>query len=184
MILRELARHLGSIELSQQEVDALRAKFETWLKQFDQAEAVHQAKSRLTKLEDRLSRLTDKFVDDLIDQSVYEAKRDDIAKCIAECRSKLAQDNKSDWYLKQLEELLEHAKSLVSAYQIADYARKREIVLFASSNRTISGKAVAFTPPNWRGVPSNEGGVLQCAHYRDRTRTFEAIKLSILQESN
>lgn len=177
-----LDQHLKSIEFSPQEVDALRGKFEGWLRKFDQAAMKHRTKARLAKLENRLSSLTDKFVDELIDQSIYESKRDDISKSIAECRSLLAQEDKTDWYRQKLEELLEHAKSLVFAYQIADRTRKREIILFASSNRVISRKQIAFARPDWRRMPTPGEDVHQCAHYRDTTRTFEAIKQCLLQE--
>lgn len=178
-ITAQIIDHLNLVALSPAQVDQIRARFLNWLSQFDHAKQLNQAKFQLAKLDDRLSRLTDKFVDDHIDEVIYQAKRNEIIQEMFEWRAKANEADKTEWYLARLDELLERVKTLVSSYESASRAQKREIVLFATSNRTITGKNIDLTPPEWFQMTSDSDTVLQCGHYRGTTRTFEMIKSAL-----
>ena len=80
---------------------------------------------------------------------------------------------------------LELAKSLYLLHQLGDPAEKRRIAEIAFSNRTLNGKNLCLTPQNWLQDVDGTLAVLCGGPQRDRTRTFEQIKLALSEvESN
>jgi len=89
----------------------------------------------------RLDRLTDAFVDGLIEKPVFEERRTSLVSDLARLEGNLA-DVDDHLARKQAEvaRTLELAENLVLGYETARPAKKREILESMTSNRTLSGK--------------------------------------------
>jgi len=120
---------------------------------------------RFAKLEDRLHRLTDAFVDEAIDRELFEnRKRACIAEQqgISECLDDLSDD---DALLNQALERLERGNMALFGYRSGIHDEKRDMVSAITSNFSAQGKklTIALKSPyqevvNWRkslkGPPS------------------------------
>lgn len=142
--------HIRDMELTDHHVERLRTMLYDWLKNEARHATSSQAIAEIASIEERLSRLTDKFVDDLIDRETYTDKREELLRERLRLQNLLSDQHTWEWHVQKICELLERAKSLCVGYENANRDEKRAIVRFADSNRFVSGKNVLFEPPNWR----------------------------------
>lgn len=105
------------------------------------AEAI---KLQLAALTARNQRLTDAYVDGMIDKDAYQERREQLAGEIAAMkRSEEALTAGPEPVLNAVQEFLERAKSLNVSYEMGIPTEKREIVETATSNRLVSRKNLA-----------------------------------------
>ena len=94
---------------------------------------------RLPKLEERLTRITDAFLDGLIDRESFENRKTALLMERQEIRDQLLtapEANRSD----RLAEILELVKSAYVSYEMGLPEEKRELVEIITSNRVLTGK--------------------------------------------
>jgi DNA invertase Pin-like site-specific DNA recombinase len=135
------------MQLSETEANALQTEASVlganWKTEADrQAEA---NKLTMRNLETRLSRLTDAYLDGVVDKASFETKKAEIL----EARSMAAQGKEAlepDVMMSRVQNFLELAKSLCSSYQMASPAEKREIVQMTMSNLSVNRKSPSFKP--------------------------------------
>ena len=135
--------------LTANQTENLRQRFMEWLNTSDCDASARAAKFELAKLEERLSRLTDKMIDDLIDQEAYKQKKQEILIQQTRLRELVANFTDKATKLERVEKFLEQAKSLYLNYMSAANAQRREIVKSATSNRLVFGKKLELEPSNW-----------------------------------
>lgn len=104
-------------------------------------ETVAALKLRLAQTEDRIARLTDAFIDRLIEQDLFEVRKKTLLSERLDLESQIAnwQGGKVD-AVGDLAKFLERADSACSAYKGGTVEEKRDLLDALTSNRTIYGK--------------------------------------------
>jgi site-specific DNA recombinase len=130
----------------------------------------------LDALSERLRRLTDAYIDKLIERELFEERKIAILmerKQIEENLARLKQDNET--LPDRLTEFFELAESAYSLYKLAIPEKKRKLLQTITSNRTIEGKNVEFTLTLPFSELANRDNNSYGAPYRDRLRTLDQI---------
>jgi len=104
---------------------------------------------QLGQLEARKEKLTDALIDGLIDKDAYQSRNEKFLFEQRRLQEKLRDPVDPDAEKERLRNFLEQVKSLAPLYDSAKPHEKRNIVRWATSNRTIAGKSIAFEPSNW-----------------------------------
>jgi hypothetical protein len=108
--------------------------------------AVTALRLRLSQMDERLNRLTDGYIDRLIDRDLFEQRKNALLMERASIAESLTsweagKRNVAD----ELSQVLERADSAYLAYKRADLPDKRELVDVVTSNRLFDGKALEVT---------------------------------------
>lgn len=144
---------------------------EDWIRQRD-AE-IDASNLRLNQLDDKLNRLTDAYIDRLIDKDLFEQRKAALLMERRDLEEKLAALRDVQRSLPdRLVEFLELAGNACLLYQTALPEEKRDLLTIVTSNRQVEGKdlVLMFSPPfdevanRYR---NSNGGP-----YRDRPRTL------------
>lgn len=144
----KLGDTLAKASISDADAASLRELFLEWYLRRPESGGGDIVKLELQKLDNRLSRLTDKLIDGLVDDQTYCAKKDEILKEQVRWRQRLAAESTKEEFLANLEKFLELAKSLCQLYVLGDRITQRAIIKFATSNRLIALKNVEIEPSN------------------------------------
>ncbi len=148
-IAERLALVLAGATLSAEQCRIAVRKLADWLAP-RRDEQVHATLSmQLTHVEQRLSRLTDGYVDRLIDQETYLSKKEVLILERAKLKAQLAELDQSHSEAGYLEKFLELLKTLAPLYEAADRSEKRQIVELTTSNRLVAGKTISLEPQDW-----------------------------------
>jgi len=161
--------------LNSAQFQRLKAYAEKWNGVAESTYARERAQFELTKLAERLTRLTDKFVDDLIDTPTYNQKREQILLEQKRWQADVENQAQADEKLTRLQEILELQKSLVSQYQSAGDQQKREMLKFTTSNRSVAGKKIVLEPSNWMRHLENLADCIDGAPSSTTSRTFDKL---------
>jgi len=101
---------------------------------------------QIRQLEDRLTRLTDAYIDRLIDKDTFEQRK---TALLGERRQ--LEDSLSQWQRgkrnegDELQQILEQANSACSGYELGTVPDKRDLVDTVTSNRLLNGKSLEVT---------------------------------------
>jgi len=156
---------------------ALTQRFEKWVQQSSSEITAQNHKLQLAKLDDRLEKLEDAAIDQIIDASGFQRRK---IKLLAE-RAALEETARDQARLHDspaiLRRFLERLKNLAEHYHFADTAGKREIVEIAVSNRTVKDKKVLVEPSDWLKATKDAVAVLSCADARSTSRTEHSKEL-------
>jgi site-specific DNA recombinase len=106
-------------------------------------EIVASLELQIKRLEDRLTRLTDAYIDRLIDKDTFEQRK---TALLVERRQ--VEDTLNEWQAgkhseaDELQQILERADSAYSAYNSGTVPEKRDLVDTVTSNRLLDGKSL------------------------------------------
>jgi site-specific DNA recombinase len=131
----------------------------------------------LARLQDRLSRLTDAFIDGAIEKDIFEEKKASLLierKSIEERLAALKDKNGSAPDI--LNDFLELAKSAYLSYEMDFPDEKRDLVKKLTSNRVVDGKNADFTLAIPFNEIANRFNNSNSAPYRGIPRTKKQIK--------
>jgi len=145
----EIATILKRCDLSEDAVAKLREKFEALFNERETDPITDQAQLELAKLDDRFNRLTDKLIEDIIDNETFQKKKQEILLARKRWQEQQCQSSDLSTRLQNLDKFLEHVKSLYASYVLASSDRKREILVFLTSNRTVENRNVYIEPQKW-----------------------------------
>lgn len=128
----------------------------------------------LIKHNQRLSSLTDKLLDELIDNETFLQKKNQITQAIHEVKTELRKiGNKLSKDAEYKLKYLELFKTFNLSYQMATNSEKRQLLKLVTSNRSVELKNVVLELQK----PFDELCILKktslCGDYRDRSRTFK-----------
>lgn len=125
---------------------------------------------RIEQTKERLSRLTDAFIDRHIDEATFHAKQEltQLELRRLEEEQVAARDERAQF--DNMTKFFELVKSLAALYDSAEPREKREIVLLASSNRWLDGKTIVLEPSDWLVPLKNAATVGSGAPYRPTLR--------------
>lgn len=147
---------------------------QNWMKELEDQTKVLKLKKG--QLQDRLARLTDAFIDQLIEKSIYEERKASLLLERAEVEEQLnALRGNQKPVPDRIAECLELANDAYSSYKVALPEDKRDLLKLVTSNCTVDGKIVVVTlslPFEW--IARREkftNGVPQ----QDRPRTVDGL---------
>lgn len=168
-LIREL---FARVQLTAEEV----ALAKEYLKHRNQQADKHDDTTALaiSNAKARLDRLTDAFVDGLIVKSVFEERRATLTTDIAKLEDQLA--HAGEYAARQeasITRTLELAENLVTGYEIASLAKKREILELTTSNRMLAGKKPAIRLQNPFDHLANRASFSSGDPVRNTRRTTE-----------
>ena len=111
-----------------------------------QASELENSRQALAQIRDRLGRLTDAYIDGVLDRAMLEEKRASLLFEEAGLKKKLAdiEAGRSDT-LARLEEFLELTKAASNLYKVAMPDEKRDFVKKLTSNFGVDGEKLVVT---------------------------------------
>lgn len=137
---------LGQLQFTAEDIEIMRAKYETWDMPARLEEERQNLELRLADAKDRLDRLTDFLLDGTLDREAYAMRREKLQIEIAGLTEDLGNVAERDVSAEDIEEFFELMKSLAALYALAKPPLKRGIVENCFSNRTWNGKCVELKP--------------------------------------
>jgi hypothetical protein len=138
---------------------------ENWSSQ--QEEEVKSAQLRLSQVKDRLNRLTDAYLDAVLDRPTFEARKQALQleqRAVEETLRDPAHGAKS---LTKIQRYLEHAGDAWLSHQNALPEEKREMVKILTSNIWVQGKDLEVEPSLPFGLIANRSKIAECDPQRD-----------------
>lgn len=135
------------------------------------------------QLEDRINRLTDAYIDRLIDKGTFENRKTALLMDQKSIDEKL-QDIRTGRYSvpEQIKEILEQASSAYSSYISGLPEEKRNLLKRTTSNRAVKGKNVMIALESPFREIANRAKSLSGDLYRDRPRTDHAHLDKLIDE--
>ncbi|MEP2990623.1 MAG: recombinase family protein [Parasphingorhabdus sp.] len=115
LIEEKIQSLLKRYRLTEENVASLRTELSAYIREQGENETSVRAPLELAKLKDRLSRLTDKLIDDLIDEHVYSEKKSQILLEQKRWEEMASRTDDQQVRLQRLHKFLEQAKSLYSS---------------------------------------------------------------------
>lgn len=153
---------LVSTALSTEQSALAIRKFADWFGPKRDEQILATLGMQLTQVEERLSRLTDGYVDRHIDQETFLTKKEALLFDRGQLKSQLTKLGESRSEADNLEKFLELLKTLQPLYETSDRTEKRQIVELTTSNRVVTGKTISLEPQDWlltlQDVTSVHGG--------------------------
>jgi DNA invertase Pin-like site-specific DNA recombinase len=109
----------------------------------NQEKAIAALKLQLAQIDERLNRLTDAYVDRLIDKDLFEQRKDALLMERAGMADQLRQWQAGKNTMSELvAEILERAQSAYLAYKLGQPTEKRDLVDSLTSNRLVNSKTL------------------------------------------
>jgi DNA invertase Pin-like site-specific DNA recombinase len=131
---------------------------------------------QLAQAEDRLNRLTDAFVDQLIDKTVFTERKAALLIARTGLKEQLAQaENGGDPITDVTRKILERAEGAYSAYKMGSLGARRQILQDVISNRTTDGKNIDFTYYSPYQEIAEREKLQDGGPQRDRPRTLKRL---------
>lgn len=126
---------------------------------------------RIGKCEERLSRLTDAYVDAIIDKDLFERRKRHLLAEQRNLQEELAHLSEDDLSSNMALANLELGNTAALSYKIAIPAEKRTILRTITSNFSVQGKKPTFELLSPFAEVANWRKLQQSAHPREATRT-------------
>jgi DNA invertase Pin-like site-specific DNA recombinase len=129
---------------------------------------------QLRQLAIRRARLADALLDGLLERDLFEERKEALLTEKRALEEKLASlDHEGDAGLKKLKDFLERLDSAYSLYESGTSEEKRDLVSLLTSNWTVKGRKVDFSPVPEAQLVAERNKNLYCRPYRDRPRTWD-----------
>ncbi len=170
-----VSEFLEQLTLSNETADRLRQRFAVILGDGQVENARLNAQFELTKIEERLSRLTDKLLDGVIDDGLYEKKKRVLLHDRIRAQECLSRARSADAKIARIDQFLELAKNLCRLYQNAADAGKREILNLTTSNRLVEVKKLALEPSDWLVAMLDAAKITYGPPHRASSRTLSVL---------
>lgn len=135
------------------------------------------------KIRDRIARLTDAYLDGVVEKEAYNERRahmiveeNEVKRCISNI------ENGDNQTLKLLEEYLELVQSASNLYKVAIPSEKRTLAKKLTSNLHISPEKLDITLRNAAKLIANRSLVLEGSPCRGVPRTWNAILETLVKQ--
>lgn len=178
-----------SLHLDEEELELI----QTLLREEQQDEASSRQKAiemyqlQLDQLRARMGRMTDAYVDGVLDKTLFEERKGSIILEEAAIKEKLALlQGQSAGAIERLRQFFELVKAAPNLYKLAVAVEKRDLVKTLTSNLVVSGKNVAIEPHPAVFWISNRQKLPTSRHQREtlRTCTWRKILKKLVQFFN
>jgi DNA invertase Pin-like site-specific DNA recombinase len=179
-----LLRHFRRLEYSQEEKDYFRAKVlkmkQGW--QSQQEAVVTRLKLTLAQTEQRLSRLTDAYLDQAIDKQLFEERKTTLLEERRSVHDQIEHLTAGGRGLPdQLADLVELAGNAYLLYRFGVPEEKRDLVKTMSSNRTLNEKMLTITLDLPFQLIADRFSEPRGGPSRDTGRTWDALLNKLLE---
>jgi hypothetical protein len=137
---------------------------------------------RLSQLDERLGRLTDAYIDRVIERDLFEQRKTTLLmekKGLEEQQAILRGEAEAG--PKRVAEILELAGSASLCYDTADTDERRDLVDILTSNRIVGGKNVDFMLRIPFSLIAERFKTTNGAPYRDIPRTWDRVIAGLLE---
>lgn len=144
-IEQAVIRQLKRLEFTQEEKNHFRGRILELRKDWGnrEQETVKSFHLQLAQLDDRLNKLTDAYLDRLIDKESFERRKTTLLAERRSTENRIAQlQNNPLAITDQLQFFLERAGSAYLTYRMINIDGKRELINTLTSNRDVDGKSV------------------------------------------
>jgi DNA invertase Pin-like site-specific DNA recombinase len=181
---REVLRVIAPLEFGAREKKYVAQKIDKLKQQWSsQEESVTSAlKLRLSSVQERLDRLTDGYLDHILDKETFEERKARLLTERREIEDQIARMQRPGQSVpEQLARFLELAGSVSLQYKCADAEEKRELLKTITSNRHAEGKEVAFTLSFPFREVANRFENSYGAPYRGRPRTLDRLLRKLIK---
>lgn len=130
----------------------------------------------LDRLKDRLVRLTDAYLDGVIERPLLEERKNALLLSRKDIEERLALlEREDDQSARAFARFLELARSAFGKYKQALPEEKRELVKIVTSNRSVEGNNVAIALAQPFAILANGLGASYGGPYRARPRTLDQL---------
>ncbi|MDD5544704.1 MAG: recombinase family protein [Acidobacteriia bacterium] len=178
----DIRQKLLSLQLSAEESRYIDAKLTTlreeWKTQSHQE--TESLRLRVTNLQDRLGRLTDAYIDRMIEKDAYEGRKAAVLmekKRLEESLTTMEGNGQS--VPDRVTKFFELLKETYSQYDLGEAYEKRELLKIVTSNRMADDENVEMTLSPPFDEVANRFEFSNGAPYRDRLRTWDKILLKL-----
>lgn len=128
---------------------------------------------QLRQIEDRLVRLTDAYLDGVLEKELFEQRKTAFIQERLKGKEELdAWQTGKTSFAEQLQKILELAGTAYSLYEKGISEEKRELVQIVTSNLEVDRKTLDFKLAEPFSIIANRATVTSGGPYRDTTRTF------------
>ena len=162
---------LSANPLSDEVIAAIDRKVAAWAKKHDGSNDKRTHAMRMAQLEERLERLEDAAIEQVIDADSFAKRKQKVLlekAALETARRKTARFHHIPGVIRKF---LERLKNLAEHYIFAEPAEKREIVEIATSNRTVRDKYVSVEPSKWLQETRDALAFFFCEDARTTSRT-------------
>jgi hypothetical protein len=147
-----------------------------------QEHAVASCKLQLAQIDERTSRLTDAYIDRLIDKDVFEQRKTALLSERLQVAAALTSwESGKRNIAEELAEILERANTACLAYETSVVPEKREMVDSLTSNRLLSGKSLEISLTSPFDLIATRSKVLDGSPHRDTHRTSKLLLSRIMK---
>jgi hypothetical protein len=156
---------------------------EDWLRaQEDQTKGLTL---RLGQVQDRLARMTDAYVDGVIEKDLFQERKTALLLERQETEEKLANlADESRSLPDQLAKFLERATNVYSSYKLGLPEEKRDLLKTVTSNRALDGKNIVLTLALPFAEIGNRAKTSNGGPYRDTPRTLDSLLHNLIKWLN
>ena len=179
---QSIKQTLRGVQLSSEDAELITQELSAWRKRRKKQLPSGTYPMQLEKIDGRFERLTDALIDGAIDQNAFNRRKEKLLLERARLEKAVKDEQQYAASEYRFQKFLELVKSLVSLYDSAIPAEKREIVEIATSNRAVSGKYVVVEPSKWLLQVEEAIAVLSGAPYRTTSRTDDTDRDTVLEE--
>jgi len=149
-----------------------------------QEDETRSLKLRLDQIKDRLNRLTDAYLDQALDKTMFEERKKSLLidqKAVEDSLTNLQRNGSQG--PNRLEKFLELVGSASLSHELASDEEKREMINILTSNRQVDGKKLVLEPSLPFQEVANRFKNATCAPERAIPRTWDRL-LAILSKLN
>lgn len=137
---------------------------------------------QLSQGDERINRLTDAYIDRLIDKELFEQRKNTLLLERAETQSKLKQWRTGNMAVSDLlTKILERSSGAYLAYKIGKMEEKRGLVDSLTSNRVVEQKSLEISLVSPFHAIANRSQIADGSPRRDVPRTCSRLLKSLLQ---
>lgn len=165
-------RALARLELSEADRTKIDENYATWKADRGFPEELNAIELRIAQAEARLDRVADLLIDEKLDQTTHDRKRDAIQIEIARLKEERRALSERTADEEDRSKFLELMKTLAPLYESAKAPEKRVLVENCFSNRTWDGKCVYLEPSELVLAAKDDHNVPNGGPFRDTIRTF------------
>jgi site-specific DNA recombinase len=178
-VIRELKR----LEYTQEEKDHIRGRLLQLRKDWS-TQQLHTTQSlqlQLKQLDERLNKLTDAYLDQMIDKESFELRKTTLLEERRSTRDRLAESARNPLMITdRLQHFLERAGNAYLTYKMATIDEKRELIDTLTSNRVVAGKSPKIMLDSPFNMVANRFNVPGGSPPRSTPRIWNALIYRIL----
>lgn len=178
LIEEQIGEKLKRLQFNSDEIRYLKTALDSFSKDWgDDRERMEKSLTlSLNQSSERLHRLTDAFIDRMIDKNIFENRKETILLAQVEIQEKLrnlkeVKINVPD----RLHDFIEFAKNLYPSYFFGFSEEKRDLLKILTSNRIVEGKNLVFMLKNPFNLLENQEKTPNGVPYRATPRKLPSL---------